>query len=733
MVDGTIRLPPATYVDAAGLSHPGAEAPAGCRLSELVLVAGWMWDGLGVAEGEARAGRDFFVSYTQADRAWAEWIAWLLEEDGHSVLIQAWDFVAGDNWVQRMRDGVAGSERTIAVLSPDYLESEYGTAEWEAAWAADPLGARRKLLTVMVRETEWPDLLGQVVGVKLYGVAEGQARARLRTMVAGALTGRAKPATVPFPGAERVVPNQPVFPPSGTDRDQQAPAGSAPRLPGRLPPIWNVQQRNPAFVGRDAALAELRDQLLAGGTAVARALRGMGGVGKTQLAVEYAYQFSGTYELVWWIAAERTELIATQLADLAVKAGVVVDTAEIPGAVSALYADLRRRDSWLLIFDNAEDPRALQQWLPGGPGHVLITSRNPNWGEIAAPVNVAVFAPEESVTLLRRRIPGISDADAEHIAVELGNFPLALAQAAGVLSETGLPAAAYLEHLASHASETLAEGTPASYSQSLAATVSDAADRLASTDPAAAALLRLSASFGPEPIPASFFTAAAKLPAPLMAVAADTVRLHRALGRISGYGLAQLDQSGLQVHRLVQAIIRDRLSAEQRRDDSECVAALLVTAGPADTDDPALWPAWAILLPHLLAANPAESDSADLRQLAARALLYLLRRGDSVTAENLGQTLHQRWAERLGPDHVDTLAAATELAYAHRDRGHLTDTRALIEDTLARRRRILGDNHPEHPAISERSCCGAEFAWRIAAGPRTRRGHPGASAAGPRR
>ena len=456
-----------------------------------------------------------------------------------------------------------------------------------------------------------------------------------------------------------------------------------------------MQQRNPAFVGRDTALVELRDQLLAGGTAVARALHGMGGVGKTQLAVEYAYRFSGTYDLVWWIAAERMELIAGQLADLAVKAGVAVDTAEIPGAVSALYSDLRYRDGWLLIFDNAEDPRALQQWLPGGPGHVLITSRNPNWGEIAASVNVAVFASEESVTLLRRRVPGISVAAAEDIAVELGNFPLALAQAASVLSETGLPAAAYLENLARHASETLAEGTPASYSRSLAATVSDAADRLADTDPAAAALLRLSASFGPEPIPASFFTAAAQLPAPLVAVTADPGRLHRSLGRISGYGLARLDQDGMQVHRLVQAIVRDRLSAEQRRDDSDRVAALLVAAAPADTDNPALWPAWATLLPHLLAADPAESDSADLRLLATRALLYLLRRGDSVTAETLGRTLHQRWAERLGPDHVDTLAAATELAFAYRDRGHLTDTRALVEDTLARRRRVLGEDHPD--------------------------------------
>src|SRR5690242_20468295 len=91
---------------------------------------------------------DFFVSYTQADRAWAEWIAWILEEDGHKVLVQAWDFVPGSNWIQGMQAGVARAERTIAVLSPAYLDSAYGTAEWEAAWASDPAGRERKLLVV---------------------------------------------------------------------------------------------------------------------------------------------------------------------------------------------------------------------------------------------------------------------------------------------------------------------------------------------------------------------------------------------------------------------------------------------------------------------------------------------------------------------------------------------------------------------------------------------------------
>ena len=83
----------------------------------------------------SRGGWGFFISYTQADRAWAEWVAWILEEDGHRVLVQAWDFVPGTNWIQSMQAGTRDAARTIAVLSHDYLTSVYGGAEWQAAWA----------------------------------------------------------------------------------------------------------------------------------------------------------------------------------------------------------------------------------------------------------------------------------------------------------------------------------------------------------------------------------------------------------------------------------------------------------------------------------------------------------------------------------------------------------------------------------------------------------------------
>ncbi|MEX5710287.1 toll/interleukin-1 receptor domain-containing protein [Parafrankia sp. FMc6] len=163
------------------------------------------------ARGE---GWDFFVSYTQADRPWAEWIAWTLEEAGYQVLIQAWDLVPGSNWVTGMDEGVSRAARTIAVLSHAYTRSVYGAAEWRAAWASDPTGATRRLLVTRVENCPRPGLLGQVVSLDLYGVPQTTARTDLLRAAQLAVSGgRAKPATAPpFPTSPQSAPAPPPFP-----------------------------------------------------------------------------------------------------------------------------------------------------------------------------------------------------------------------------------------------------------------------------------------------------------------------------------------------------------------------------------------------------------------------------------------------------------------------------------------------------------------------------------------
>ncbi len=144
---------------------------------------------------------DVFVSYTKDDVDWARWIAWELEAGGLRVLIQDWDFVAGTNWVHMMQTGLAGSARMLAVLSTHYLKSAFGTAEWEAVWASDPLGQERKLLTVRVEHCRRPGLLNQIVGIDLFDVPQDDARQRLLAAVRSAISGSSRPSTAPpFPG-----------------------------------------------------------------------------------------------------------------------------------------------------------------------------------------------------------------------------------------------------------------------------------------------------------------------------------------------------------------------------------------------------------------------------------------------------------------------------------------------------------------------------------------------------
>jgi hypothetical protein len=180
-------------------------------------------------------GWDFFVSFTQVDRPWAERIAWTLEEAGWRLLIQAWDFTPGSNWIHGMDAGVSRAARTIAVLSDAYGRSVYGAAEWRAAWASDPTGATGRLLVARVEDCARPGLLGQVVSFDLFGIPQDDARSELLRSVDLAISGgRAKPATAPpFPSSADAVPPRPPFPAPELDTDQQA-TGSAPATSGDI-------------------------------------------------------------------------------------------------------------------------------------------------------------------------------------------------------------------------------------------------------------------------------------------------------------------------------------------------------------------------------------------------------------------------------------------------------------------------------------------------------------------
>ena len=326
--------------------------------------------------------------------------------------------------------------------------------------------------------------------------------------------------------------------------------------------VWNIPARNLGFTGREGLLAAVRDRLAAGDRAVVQALQGMGGVGKTQLAIEYAHRFADGYDVAWWVNAEQAGLIGDQIAALGAAMGCVQAGAGMEVVRAAVLGELRERGRWLLVFDNAGDPAGIGPWLPGGAGHVLITSREHRWAEIAAAVEVDVLARAESVAILGDRVAGLGEVDAGRLAAGLGDLPLAIAQAAGFMAETGMTAGEYLGLLATRAGQLLAEGQAGSYPRSLAAVTALIADRLDRDDPAAAQLASVCAFLAPEPVPEDLFTSARdELPGELAARAADPLAWRQTLARLARQSLARIDQRGLVMHRLTQAILRDRLTA----------------------------------------------------------------------------------------------------------------------------------------------------------------------------
>jgi hypothetical protein len=262
------------------------------------------------------------------------------------------------------------------------------------------------------------------------------------------------------------------------------------------------------------------------------------------------------------------------------------------------------------------------------------------------------------------------------------------------MADTGMPAAEYASLLATQATKILDHGRPASYPRSLAAVTQLAFDRLRDEDPAASELAALCAFFAPKFIPPEWFTnAAEQLPPALTEKATDPVAWRQILAWLGRYALARIDQSGLQMHRLTQAILRGHLSPELSAVTKVHAETTLAANHPGDPEIPATWPHWARLLPHLLAVDPATTSNQDLRTVAHSGAVYLLQRGEFRVGHDLFRDLNQEWRKRLGPDDRHTLMAANGLAEALRYLGDPQTAKELDEDTLDRYRRIVGDDN----------------------------------------
>ena len=452
------------------------------------------------------------------------------------------------------------------------------------------------------------------------------------------------------------------------------------------------------FVGRARELARLDAALAGPGGVVVQAVHGLGGVGKSTLAAQWAAAHAGDYIVTWWITAATPADIDAGLAALAVAlqpalAGVLPLEALREGAVQWLAA----RSGWLVILDNVTDPADVAPLLARAPaGRYLLTSRRASgWHGTAAPVRLDVLDPAEAQALLAAILSPDRPLEADSAArlcAELGFLPLAIEQAGAYLAQAGATPREYLDLLARYpAAMYQAAPEGGDTARTIARIWHVTVDRLAG-DPLAGQVLRILAWYAPDDIPRTLLDGLADPPAVL-----------RAVGRLAAYSMLTAGPGTLAMHRLVQAVTRTPDPGDPHRDPQQIDAARdqttrqLADAIP-DPQDPAGWPAWRMLLPHIdaLASHaPPGTDTQDTADLLNQAGLFLDGQGQPGRAAGYLQRALAGYVRVLGADHPATLASRNNLAVAYRAAGDLGRAIPLYEQALADSVRVLGADHPQ--------------------------------------
>jgi len=653
------------------------------------------------------ASKDFFISYTSADKKWAEWIAWQLEEAQYSTILQAWDFQPGMNFVLEMDKAARVARCTIVVLSPSYLNAQYTQPEWAVAFRRDPKSEKGALLPVRVQKCEVEGLLGSIVYIDLVDLDEAKAH---ETLLVGVRRERGKPDTAPgFPGGgQRTIPEPQ-------------------RFPGALPSIWNVPYpRNPYFTGREDILKRLYDALKADKTVAItqpQAISGLGGIGKTQSAVEYAYRYHNDYQAVLWARAETRQLL---ILDFVAIAGLLnlpeKDMQDQNKVVETVKRWLKEHRDWLLILDNADDLAIVREFVPPVfGGHILLTTRAQAMGRLAHRIEIEKMEPGEGALFLLRRAGIIEESDvldnaseaernkAKEISQEMDGLPLALDQAGAYVEETSCGLADYLDLYQKHGATLLKRrgGLVADHPEPVATTWSLSFEKVELANPAAAELLRQCAFLAPDAIPEEIITEGASDLSPvLQLVAADPFELNAAIEELHKFSLVKRepDVKTLTIHHLVQSVLKESMNEQTRREWAERTVRAVNLAFP-DVTDVKAWEQCERYLPHALVCVTLVEEYcfqfAEAPSLLNQTANYLFRRAQYTLAEPLDQRALAIREKQLGPEHLDTATSLHNLAVLYHVQGKYEQAEPLYQRALTIREKQLGPEHPHTATFRE--------------------------------
>jgi tetratricopeptide (TPR) repeat protein len=608
---------------------------------------------------------DFFLSRRGSVAAIAQEVTDVLTGKGYKVLVQDYDIPLGASFIDAMHEAVKNSRDLVILFTRDYEQSPYTRKEF-TSFEAERAQSTEERHIVVLRCEDVPlrGLLADNVYQDLVGVEDTEERKR------------------------RII--------AAAERQSQA-APPPPR------PFIGVPPRIASFTGRAEELDRLdailmHDKPAAVTQAVGRAaVQGMGGVGKTSLAVEYAHRFRALYAGVCWCPAETRTGLLSALAGLAVTMGAA--TADEADVKKAAKAGLRRlaeqRATWLLVYDNVPAPDAIADLLPSAGARLLITSRFSDWSEVADEVELDVLPPQEAVGFLQSRT-GRSDAvGAETLVEALGRLPLALDHAAAYCKRTQTRFGDYATKASSFIS---AAPRGAGYPRSVAATFNLAITEAVTQCPAAEALMAYLAQCAPDRIPMSLVEGAVE----------DEVQRMKALAALAEVSLLKHDPfedatPAVTVHRLVQAVARARSEASgSAQDVVGRLISRLAAQYPNDGYNPQSWSLCAQLTPHLAAQKAAAVEGIPTLPhwpvLLSRGGSYVWGRGSFKQAASFYRDALVIREKTLEPEHPDTAENLNNLGFLLRLQGDLRGATPLLKRALAIREKVHG---PDDPVTAE--------------------------------
>ncbi len=627
---------------------------------------------------------EVFYSYAHKDEAFRNRLVTHLSLLQRQGLITAWHdrhILPGADWAQAIDEHLERASVILLLISADFLASDYcyGIEMQRALERHQAKEAR--VIPILLRPVDWnnaPFAHLQLLPTDAKPITTWRNRDAAFTDVAA--------------GIRRVI------------EDLSSLAASASRA--ALPPIWNVPYpRNSFFTGRDEILTRLHTQLLAGQASAlsqTQAISGLGGIGKTQIAVEYAYRFHKDYQIVLWARAETTEALTSSYVMIATLLNLPEQKEqEQEITVQAVKTWLQTHSGWLLILDNADDLSLVPAFLPPAlGGHLLLTTRASIVGHLASRLEVDTLSVEQGALFLLRRASLMAPDDtlehispqardlAKQVSQELGGLPLALDQAGAYLEATGTSLAPYQKIYQQHRTELLAQrrAQGADHPEPVASTWSLSFARVEATNPAAADLLRAE-HLGPV----------------LGPVISDDFLLGQAIEALRAYSLVGRDPGSqtLSVHRLVQAVVRDALDAADRQRWTErAIRAVYAALPPVEH---ANWSEWERLLAHAQACA-AWMDSQEIHLQEAASVLqqagwYLTERARYSEAEPLLERAYQLSEQQQGAEHLDTARDAFTLASLYFEQGKYEQAEPLYVRALAIREQQLGPQHPDTQII----------------------------------